>query len=198
MSVLINPSDQTITQHNVLVGGANNTVSSVAPGTTGNVLTSNGTDWTSAAAGGGGATPLFNAYLSGNVNNVTGDTTVYTVAWNSTVYNVGSCFNTSTGVFTAPATGTYLFTGTIYSYTFNNSSQVQSNIDLVTTSTTYYLYAMNPYAMAGNATLVLPFSITVNMSSGNTASITWTVVGNSKDIGVGGLLGLSGWQCTQL
>ncbi len=42
-----------ITQHNVLVAGASNIIGSVAPGTSGNVLTSNGTDWTSAAASGG-------------------------------------------------------------------------------------------------------------------------------------------------
>nr|CAB4126324.1 hypothetical protein UFOVP88_5 [uncultured Caudovirales phage] len=40
---------QTLTQNNVLVGGASNSVSSVAPGSNGNVLTSNGTSWTSAA-----------------------------------------------------------------------------------------------------------------------------------------------------
>jgi hypothetical protein len=39
-----------LTQHNVLVAGASNIISSIAPGTSGNVLTSNGTDWTSAAA----------------------------------------------------------------------------------------------------------------------------------------------------
>lgn len=38
-----------ITQHNVLVAGASNIISSVAPGASGNVLTSNGTDWTSSA-----------------------------------------------------------------------------------------------------------------------------------------------------
>lgn len=53
MATLINACDQTIIQHNVLTGGANNTVSSVAPGANGNVLTSNGTDWTSAASSGG-------------------------------------------------------------------------------------------------------------------------------------------------
>jgi hypothetical protein len=35
----------------VLVAGASNIVGTVAPGTSGNVLTSNGTDWTSAAGG---------------------------------------------------------------------------------------------------------------------------------------------------
>lgn len=38
--------------HSVLTGGASGTISGVAPGSNGNVLTSNGTDWTSAAPAG--------------------------------------------------------------------------------------------------------------------------------------------------
>lgn len=40
----------TLTANNVILGNGTNTVQFVAPGTTGNVLTSNGTTWTSAAA----------------------------------------------------------------------------------------------------------------------------------------------------
>ncbi len=42
----------TVTNHGVVTASTNNTVTSVAPSTSGNVLTSNGTDWTSAAATG--------------------------------------------------------------------------------------------------------------------------------------------------
>ncbi len=43
----------TLTANNVLLGNGTSAVAFVAPGTNGNVLTSNGTTWTSAAAGGG-------------------------------------------------------------------------------------------------------------------------------------------------
>jgi hypothetical protein len=43
-----------VTNHGVVVAGASNALSTVAPGTSGNVLTSNGTDWTSAASAAGG------------------------------------------------------------------------------------------------------------------------------------------------
>lgn len=43
----------TLTANNVLLGNGTSAVQFVAPGTNGNVLTSNGTTWTSAAAGGG-------------------------------------------------------------------------------------------------------------------------------------------------
>ena len=42
-----------LTANNVLLGNGTSAVQFVAPGTTGNVLTSNGTTWTSAAVGGG-------------------------------------------------------------------------------------------------------------------------------------------------
>lgn len=45
----------TLTSNNVLLGAGTSNVTFVAPGTSGNVLTSNGTTWTSAAAAGGGA-----------------------------------------------------------------------------------------------------------------------------------------------
>ena len=43
----------TLTANNVVLGNGTSAVQFVAPSTTGNVLTSNGTTWTSAAAGGG-------------------------------------------------------------------------------------------------------------------------------------------------
>jgi len=43
----------TLTANNVLLGNGTSAVAFVAPSTNGNVLTSNGTTWTSAAAGGG-------------------------------------------------------------------------------------------------------------------------------------------------
>jgi hypothetical protein len=45
----------TLTANNVILGNGTSAVTFVAPGTTGNVLTSNGSTWTSAVAGGGGA-----------------------------------------------------------------------------------------------------------------------------------------------
>jgi hypothetical protein len=48
----------THTANNVLVGAGASAIASIAPSTIGNVLTSNGTSWTSAAAGGGGYTSM--------------------------------------------------------------------------------------------------------------------------------------------
>lgn len=56
-----------ITQHNVLTAGASNAISSVAPGSSGNVLKSDGTDWTS-----GTVTGSLGPYLR-MINNAVGN-----------------------------------------------------------------------------------------------------------------------------
>jgi hypothetical protein len=53
----------TLTANNVVLGNGTSAVQFVAPGTSGNVLTSNGTTWTSAAAGGGGGFPAGTAMM---------------------------------------------------------------------------------------------------------------------------------------
>lgn len=53
----------TLTANNVILGNGTSAVTFVAPGTSGNVLTSNGTTWTSAAASSG--TPASNTYDTG-------------------------------------------------------------------------------------------------------------------------------------
>jgi hypothetical protein len=102
----------TVTQHYSLVGGSSNSIVSVTPSTAGFVLTSNGTSadpsfqvLPSSAA----SSATFSAYLSSDMTNVTGDSTTVTILFDTTTSNVGSAYNTSTGIFTAPATGVYLF-----------------------------------------------------------------------------------------
>jgi hypothetical protein len=55
-----------LTANNVILGNGTSAVQVVAPGATGNVLTSNGTTWTSAAAGGGGAEAFITQSTGGN------------------------------------------------------------------------------------------------------------------------------------
>jgi hypothetical protein len=57
-----------LTSNNVLLGNGTSALQSVAPGTSGNVLTSNGTTWTSAApsGGGGGGSAFKNAVINGD------------------------------------------------------------------------------------------------------------------------------------
>jgi hypothetical protein len=70
----------TLDANNVILGNGTSAVQFVAPGTNGNVLTSNGTTWTSAAAGGGGGSFVFlgSATAASSVVDFTGlNTTTY-------------------------------------------------------------------------------------------------------------------------
>jgi len=55
--------------------------------------------------------PAFNAHLSGVVTDVTGNGAIYTVIYNTELFDIGSNYATGTGIFTAPVDGNYLFTG---------------------------------------------------------------------------------------
>ncbi len=59
----------------------------------------------------------FIADISADITNVTGNGTNYVVVYDRTYKNVGSNFNTTTGLYTAPVTGLYQFSSTI---TFSN------------------------------------------------------------------------------
>ncbi len=64
-----------------------------------------------AAIGTGASTtkPMFLAYASGNIEDVTGDGTEYKVVFDEEVFDQVSNYNTSTGEFTASVTGKYIF-----------------------------------------------------------------------------------------
>jgi hypothetical protein len=178
--------DTSFTTNGVLYSANSGVITSTSAGTATYVLTSNGSG--SAPTFQPAPVALFQAYLSATATNVSGDGTVYTIAFNSTAWNVGSCFNTGTYTFTAPTTGKYLFTGTTWSTDFT-VAHTQAYQLLVTTGGNYNLYSVNPYVVAGNGTLQLSWSATVSMSSGNTATLSYGAVGGTKIVDIAGTQG---------
>ena len=81
----------TLTANNVILGNGTSAVQFVAPGTNGNLLTSNGTTWTSAAAPAGGVTSL-NGQTGAITNTNFGDIGSYYIGFGAanTAYTVGS------------------------------------------------------------------------------------------------------------
>ncbi len=53
--------------------------------------------------------PQFLAYLSADDPNATGDGTSVDIVYDTEDFNIGGNYNNATGVFTAPVTGTYIF-----------------------------------------------------------------------------------------
>jgi len=89
----------TLTANNVVLGNGTSAVQFVAPGTTGNVLVSNGTTWTSGGAGVTSAVAGNGITVSGATGAVTISLDVYTgTTQNNTSYPIGTTvFLTNTG-----------------------------------------------------------------------------------------------------
>lgn len=65
--------------------------------------------------------PCFRVTWSSTQSNATGDGTVFYIPFNSEDYDVGSNFNSGTGIFTAPIDGTYLFTMQVFIADLDNT-----------------------------------------------------------------------------
>lgn len=112
----------TLTANNVLLGNGTSAVQVVAPGTSGNVLTSNGTTWSSTALPAGGVTSLngqtgaitnttayaIGSYINGRTNDQATTYTVGSTYAGSSLYAMppGSGYSTGAGGFTVPGKGT--------------------------------------------------------------------------------------------
>lgn len=126
--------------------------------------------------------PCFLAYNSVNISNVTGDATTYTMILDTTAYNVGSGYNTGTGVFTAPVAGKYQFTVNMYTIGITGSHSVG-----VGTCGGYTVWYCKPSGIAtGGGTFMTSGSIIISLAASGTVSCTYYVSGGTKVAGLGG------------
>lgn len=79
--------------------------------------------------------PSFAAYKSAATNNVTGNGTVYHFICDTEDFDIGNNYNSGTGTFTAPITGTYFFEAKAYLKGTTNINFIQ--VGLITTSKTF-------------------------------------------------------------
>lgn len=132
-----------------------------------------------------GTTCLFSAYLSSTQSNVTGDGTVYIIPFNTALVNLGSAYNTGTGVFTAPTTGNYMFSCTV-------------NLEGLLTGHTEGIFSFygsvyesrfaryNMGAMATSGVFSSSGSFTIPMTAGDTMSVFAFVANGTKVVDVVG------------
>jgi hypothetical protein len=143
---------------------------------------------------GGNTQPSFRAYTTGN------QTSGNTVVWNAVRHNYGSHLNTSTGIFTAPVAGVYLFasqvliansTGSttgVYSYLQKGNSPTQASgysKCLVTTGENVGLAVSQILELAVSETV----KVIVADSAGNPLSASLYLLGSELSQFSGRLLG---------
>ncbi len=129
--------------------------------------------------------PCFAAYNNATISNVTGDSTVYTAILNTSLVNQGSGYSTSTGLFTAPVAGTYLFnftftlTGLLVAHT-NAIIQFSKNSNTLISRHTQ----VNPIAMANSGQVSLSGTTMWVLAANDTMGVTVNVVGGTKVVGL--------------
>ncbi len=129
----------------------------------------------------------FGAYKSLDSNNVTGDGTFFQPIFDGELYDLGNDYDNTTGIFTAPSTGSYHFD--TFVQTHNVTDQNLSGINIETTGTIFHGDLQSP-VINKNVDNILHFqlSVDIDMAAGDTCLVKIALGGGSgaKTVGVTG------------
>lgn len=135
------------------------------------------------------AQPAFYALKTSTSQDVTGDGTYADVVYDSELNDQASNYDNSTGVFTAPVSGFYRFSGTVGFLTCS-SNHTGGIVLLVTSNRSHVIWGGNPYAVqysyGGDYWQIHNFDCLTYMDAGDTAKVQAYVVGGSKTVDVTG------------
>lgn len=136
------------------------------------------------------AQPMLAAYRSANIPNVSGDGTKYTLALDSTYFDVGSNYNTGTYTYTFPVTGYYLISLKVI-ITGLTSSHTSSQLFIGSGSNYSFI---NPWAInvPGLGCTLTNTALVGLASAGQTIQFFLQVSNGTK------VVGLAGGEFTQL
>jgi hypothetical protein len=120
--------------------------------------------------------PNFFATLSAPVSNVSGTGTLYSIVFDSEVWDNASNYNPATGIFTAPVDGIYLFNAIVYVTGCTISTSISLNI--VTSG--YTFYSQRDRA-ASALDLERDLTILAKLTAGQTAYVSFSTSGEAAD-----------------
>lgn len=122
--------------------------------------------------------PAFRAQITAVQNNVTGDGTTYTVQFNTEIFDQNGDFDTGTYTFTAPVTGRYMLTASLYLGDIPNTTTfVQMNIVTSNRTSFHLLNTIPTYKAAGEYTPKI--AELFDMDVGDTALVQVLVGGST-------------------
>lgn len=166
------------------VDASNALVDLLNSGTPGQVLTAaGGGNAASMQAASGAGTVAFCGTLANWLPDVTGDGTVYTVEFDSKSFDIGSNFNTLTGVFTAPVSGYYLLTGSVR-FSGITASHTVHTLTIVTTGEASRLEKLFSPGDGYKSIVQLDVSSVAYMNADDTAKLSVCVNGGTKVIDI--------------
>lgn len=133
------------------------------------------------------AQPVMNAYMTTSQANLTGDGTVATVIFDTPSINVGSMYNSTTGVVTAPVAGNY-FISCQLTYNTITAAKTSAQVRLLLSSGLTYINSFAPAKIYDPVTAYASSLLTIIMplTAGASFSIKAYVAGSTKTTGVQG------------
>lgn len=133
-----------------------------------------------------GPSDAFSANVPADIDNVTGDSTVYTIVFSDVTYDDNINYDNTTGYYTAPTTGLYEFQSTV---TVKNISVLMGEFNyyfiIAGTGPCVGQWAFargNPYVMqdiVGSGLMRLNGSVTVRLDAGDTVAVEAVVYGGA-------------------
>lgn len=129
--------------------------------------------------------PMFLAYSNATQSNVTGDGTYVTIAMNTEIKDQNADFNTGTYTFTAPCTGSFLFSASVHHQGIA-AGMTGGYLLFVTSNRTYFAQTCNPVNLAYGSALTLSAAVQADMDAGDTCYVQTFISGGAKTVGIYG------------